>query len=58
MGHAGAHVVQPQRTQVLGHDGGGAELAVAEFWVLVQVASPGDDGGFERGGSSVDGRGQ
>jgi hypothetical protein len=35
---------------VLGHDASGAEFAVAELGVLVQVAPPGDDLGFEGGG--------
>ena len=58
VGDAGAHLVQPQRLQVQGHDLGGAEFAVAQFGVLVQVAPPGDDGGLERGGLFVDEGGQ
>ena len=38
---AGAHLVQAQRAQVIGHDAGGAELAVAQLRVGVKVAPPG-----------------
>ncbi len=47
-----------QRAQVLGHDAGGAELAVAQFGVLVEVAPPGDDGGFDGRSGLVDGGGE
>ena len=39
---AGAHLVEAERAQVLGDDAGGADLAVAELGVLVDVAPPGD----------------
>ena len=55
--HPGAHLVQAQRAQVIGDHAGGAELAVAEFGVLMQVAPPGDDGGFDAHHRLVDGGG-
>ena len=40
---------RPSDAQVVGDDGRGAELAVAEFGMLVQVAPPGDDAALDRG---------
>jgi glycerol-3-phosphate dehydrogenase len=37
--HAGAHLVQAQGAQVLGNDAGGAELAVAQFRVGVDISA-------------------
>ena len=54
VGHAGADLVEAERAQVLGDDAGGAEFAIAEFGVLVQVAPPGDHLGFDGAGSVVD----
>ena len=58
----GAHVVEAELAQVGGDDGGGADLAVAELGVRVQVAPPGDQlrfdrrhGGIDLGGESVHG---
>ena len=39
---AGSHF-EPHRAQLFGHDLGGADFAVAEFRVLVEVAAPGED---------------
>ena len=58
VGHARAHLVQAQRAQVIGDHAGGAELAVAQFGVLMQIAPPGDDGGFDARGRLVDGGGK
>ncbi len=58
----GAHVVEAELAQVSGDDGGGADLAVAELGVRVNVAPPGDQlrfdrrhGGIDLGGESVHG---
>jgi hypothetical protein len=53
MGHAGAHFVA-QALEVLGHQRAGAHLAVAQLGVLVDVAVPGDDLGFEGVGQGVE----
>jgi hypothetical protein len=66
--HAGvrdllANLVEAERAQVVGHDLRGAHLAVAELGVLVEVAAPGDDAGFDgvsgrvHGGVEREGRG-
>ena len=54
-----AHLVQPELAQVRGDDGRGAELAVAELGVLVQVAPPSQHAGFDglRGGIDLFGKG-
>ncbi len=56
--HAGTHGVEAQRLQVRLHDACGAELAVAQLGVLVQVAPPGDDLGFDGLGRAVDAGGE
>ena len=52
----GAHVVEAERAQVRGDDAGGAELAVAELGVRVQVTAPLDHAWLESGGGGIDGR--
>jgi hypothetical protein len=58
VGHAGAHLVKAQGAQVLGHDAGGTELAVAQLGVGVEIAPPGDDPRFGGLGCGVDLGGQ
>jgi hypothetical protein len=41
------HAVEAQLAQVVGDDLRGADLAIAELGVLVEVAPPGDDLGLE-----------
>ena len=58
VGDTGAHLVEAQCAQVVGDYTGGAEFAVAEFRVFVQVAPPSDDGGFNSRSGQVDGGGE
>ena len=64
VGHAGLHIVEAQRTQMLGHDAGGAEFPVAQFGMGVEVTPPGGHavqhrlgGGFDGGGQGAGGHG-
>ena len=54
VGDAGAHLVEAEPLQVLGDDAGGAELAVAELGVGMDVASPGDHPALDLLGGGVD----
>jgi hypothetical protein len=52
VGHAGPHF-QAEATQMLGHLGGGAEFAVCELRMAVEIAAPLDHARFERGRSGI-----
>jgi hypothetical protein len=54
MGDTGLHLVKAERLQVIRHLGGGTEFAVAELGVLMNVTTPLDDFGFNRGESIVE----
>jgi hypothetical protein len=56
--HLGPHLVEAERAQVRRDDAGGAELAVAELGVGVEVAPPGEDLRLQGGRLLVDGRGK
>jgi len=51
--HTGPHL-QPERTEVLGHSGGSAGLAVRQLRVTVEIAAPLDDPRLKRGRGAVE----
>ena len=54
----GERIVDKARRILRGDDGRGAELAVAELGMGVEIAAPGDDLRVQRGGSAVQVRGK
>ena len=48
MSYVGAHFVEAQAAQMLGHQRRGSELAIAEFRISMNVAPPSDNPVFQR----------